>query len=449
MSERESFLRAICDSPDDDTPRLVFADWLEEHGEPERAEFIRLQCALAADPYRPQRTQLTRREGELFKKFGKRWLGAEGLARWIDATYLDAYHWTALYRRGFIEVARFIAPSAFLKAADDLFRLTPLRGLGLHMPYTFTAEQELRATNTYFRLVGLPGHADADPELPEPEEFRRLVASPAFARLSGFEMSSIYTDRRLLEILLGSPAAGGLRELDLSGNPLLQGEALAPLADAPALAGLESLTLNDSWMGPDGLRAVVDSPHRTNLRRLSLGACGNRRFGEEAFRAVTASTSLPRLMDLSLRGQGGGAAGLAALAAWPGLKRLTRLDVGYNFTEYDEPGPYAAALDRLLHSPHWGELRELSVAGDTIPDLGALEVLVNAPNVRTLRVLNLESDYRWGEDGPSPNEAVPLLAGAPHFADGLELRISRKNLPRGGARRLRERFGDGLVLSER
>jgi uncharacterized protein (TIGR02996 family) len=37
-----AFLRGICDSPDDDAPRLVLADWLEEHGQGERAEFIRL-----------------------------------------------------------------------------------------------------------------------------------------------------------------------------------------------------------------------------------------------------------------------------------------------------------------------------------------------------------------------------------------------------------------------
>ncbi|MBN9117731.1 MAG: TIGR02996 domain-containing protein [Planctomycetes bacterium] len=50
MNEREALLRAVCESPDDDTPRLVFADWLDEHDEPERAESIRLQCAVARLP---------------------------------------------------------------------------------------------------------------------------------------------------------------------------------------------------------------------------------------------------------------------------------------------------------------------------------------------------------------------------------------------------------------
>ncbi len=43
MPDRESFVAAIAAAPEDDLPRLVFADYLDEHGEPERAEFIRLQ----------------------------------------------------------------------------------------------------------------------------------------------------------------------------------------------------------------------------------------------------------------------------------------------------------------------------------------------------------------------------------------------------------------------
>ncbi|MDB5308057.1 MAG: hypothetical protein JWO38_2259 [Gemmataceae bacterium] len=46
LAEHEAFLRAIFAAPDEDTPRLVFADFLEENGAPERAEFIRVQCEL-------------------------------------------------------------------------------------------------------------------------------------------------------------------------------------------------------------------------------------------------------------------------------------------------------------------------------------------------------------------------------------------------------------------
>jgi uncharacterized protein (TIGR02996 family) len=47
MSDNEALLAAIAAQPDEDTPRLAFADWLEEHGQPIRAEFIRLQCDIA------------------------------------------------------------------------------------------------------------------------------------------------------------------------------------------------------------------------------------------------------------------------------------------------------------------------------------------------------------------------------------------------------------------
>lgn len=40
---REDFLAAIIADPADDTKRLIYADWLEENGEGERAEFIRGQ----------------------------------------------------------------------------------------------------------------------------------------------------------------------------------------------------------------------------------------------------------------------------------------------------------------------------------------------------------------------------------------------------------------------
>jgi uncharacterized protein (TIGR02996 family) len=57
MEEREGFLRAIREEPDDDVHRLVFADWLEDHDEAEWAALIRHQCGLArllepsADPF--------------------------------------------------------------------------------------------------------------------------------------------------------------------------------------------------------------------------------------------------------------------------------------------------------------------------------------------------------------------------------------------------------------
>src|SRR4051794_40504879 len=46
MADEEAFLQEIAANPEDDTPRLIFADWLEERGD-SQAEFIRAQCAAA------------------------------------------------------------------------------------------------------------------------------------------------------------------------------------------------------------------------------------------------------------------------------------------------------------------------------------------------------------------------------------------------------------------
>lgn len=47
MTDRDALLAAILSDPNDDTPRLIFADWLEDRGETERSEFIRIQIELA------------------------------------------------------------------------------------------------------------------------------------------------------------------------------------------------------------------------------------------------------------------------------------------------------------------------------------------------------------------------------------------------------------------
>ena len=48
--EREAFHAAIWASPDDDLPRLVYADWLDERGEADQAAFLRLLCAVRTCP---------------------------------------------------------------------------------------------------------------------------------------------------------------------------------------------------------------------------------------------------------------------------------------------------------------------------------------------------------------------------------------------------------------
>jgi uncharacterized protein (TIGR02996 family) len=58
-TDHKSFELAILADPADDTVRLVYADWLEENGEPERAAFIRVQIALARAPDTSHCTELS------------------------------------------------------------------------------------------------------------------------------------------------------------------------------------------------------------------------------------------------------------------------------------------------------------------------------------------------------------------------------------------------------
>jgi uncharacterized protein (TIGR02996 family) len=74
MVDDTAFIRAIQADPHDDAPRLIYADWLEEHGDP-RSEFVRTLVARAAEPSkRKHQTRLR----TLRKQFDPLWLAAIG-----------------------------------------------------------------------------------------------------------------------------------------------------------------------------------------------------------------------------------------------------------------------------------------------------------------------------------------------------------------------------------
>jgi uncharacterized protein (TIGR02996 family) len=115
MSDEAALLAAILAHPDEDTPRLVYADWLDEHGQHDRAEFIRIQCDPAADEAAEDRAV------ELEERNRAKWLAGLPLfpgARWE-------------FRRGFPEFLD--APGeAFLECYDAFARSPWLRFLSLY-----------------------------------------------------------------------------------------------------------------------------------------------------------------------------------------------------------------------------------------------------------------------------------------------------------------------------
>jgi uncharacterized protein (TIGR02996 family) len=454
MSDRDALIRAICESPDDDTVRLVFADWLDEHGDPARAAFIRLQCALEGiDPFTPGLREPLQWEWDAIRWYGEHWISEDGLADMVTPDSLWHCPPKTRFRRGFIDRAWFDSPDHFLRTAPALFTRAPITGITLWSSYSVGPDQREWFDNTYYEIYrrehglapgAMPGGGGT--EFPEPDEFRRLVESPLFGKLRSFAMNTLYIDRRHLEILTTSPAAANLRELDLSGNICLVGEAWAPLAESPPLAELESLSLDECYLGLTGLGLLVNSPHLANLRRLSLeGEPERSALGPQGIELICGSRALTQLRELNLHGQSGGAAGLRALGAWPGLARLTRLDLSH-FSAYEEEGERLAAWAAFVRSPHLGALRELNLEGGNLEEL---EAILDSPNLATLCVLTFACEfcsYVGHDEVPLQDEAAALLARCPHLADGLELHLSCKGLSEDAHRQLRDRFGEGLVL---
>lgn len=70
-----ALIQAVVENPDDHEPRLVFADWLEENGEPDRAESARLYCRLVKCLDAPASEYLARQRHELWDMAWMDYLG--------------------------------------------------------------------------------------------------------------------------------------------------------------------------------------------------------------------------------------------------------------------------------------------------------------------------------------------------------------------------------------
>jgi uncharacterized protein (TIGR02996 family) len=199
MNQDDAFLQAICEEPDSDDPRLVYADWLEERGDP-RGELIRLQCRLArmtqADPDWPA---CRGRAAELLDRHQAEWQGP--LTGWPG-------YWR--FRRGFIEELS-VTEAELLARADELFQLFPLRRLTVRPPVRDPAA--LAALPWLGRLARLDlGRCEL-----RGDRLAQLLASPFLPRLSGLFLNDnglVDEDARLLA---ATPALAGLTALHLGG----------------------------------------------------------------------------------------------------------------------------------------------------------------------------------------------------------------------------------------
>jgi uncharacterized protein (TIGR02996 family) len=445
-------VEAIREAPEDDGPRLIYADWLEEHDQPERAEFIRLQCELARTAEGPRAVELRRREQDLL---------AEHAAAW--AANLLPLARSITFRRGMPEQVDLYLID-FRRDADKLFAAAPVRALTVHTGYGSPVLKDLVRCRHLLRLgelrlEGGPCHTAGA---------RVLAASPDLANLTSLSLPQQDLRRPSVQVLASSPHLARLTRLDLPDNHILEG-GLATLAASPHLANLTHLGLAGSRLGDEDALALAHSPHLTKLKALDVAesnfgtpalrellGCANLagltalRLGGEvlghgAAEAVVASGVLAHLRDLALlhidhraatllagpassagltalRLEGNlGETGARALAESPFLKSLVSLDLsGCNL------GPDGVRV--LAASPNLANLTSLALAHNAIGDEGA-RALASSPFLGNLASLDL-----LGNDiGPEGTRALAQSAGLGSLAS-LEVRMNRLGVE--GARAL-------------
>src|SRR5258708_4056061 len=207
MPDEAAFIQTIREHPDDDGPRLVYADWLEEHGECDRAEFIRIQIELARGVKdRVRREQLTQREQALYKKPIIRWVRKN--IRWVD---------TFLFHRGTLSHV-LVKALDYLRRGQELFDLAPIMEISLR---------------------NLNGHV------------RELARAPTLQLLRTLDLCANFLQPSDVSTILASPYLESLRELDLRANRLGNPGARVVLS-TQSLCRLERLLLaNNGIAGGD------------------------------------------------------------------------------------------------------------------------------------------------------------------------------------------------------
>lgn len=131
MTTEQAFLASIAENVEDDAPRLIYADWLEERGQHERAEFIRVQCELAKRGCADQCDALRHRELVLFDDDARtlRWFGLPQpwarIARLEPFTENTADYPYVIVRRGFI-FSITLPCAVFLEHAGAIIEAVPM-----------------------------------------------------------------------------------------------------------------------------------------------------------------------------------------------------------------------------------------------------------------------------------------------------------------------------------
>jgi len=249
MTHEEAFLQDILECPDDDAPRLIYADWLLDHEELEgsakaaRGELIHVQCALARCEPSARPAELQARERELLDAHQREWGSL--------FSRLGCHCWE--YRRGFVEGVGLQA-AAFLAQAPALCRATPLRHLKLYDAASVIARVAASPHLARIRTLDLEDNDLGD------EEIQALAGSPHLATIRTLLLWSNRIGDAGPRALANSPNLAALNRLDLSANTIGDG-GIEALASSPLLGRLVLLDLQRNRIGDEGARALLASPH--------------------------------------------------------------------------------------------------------------------------------------------------------------------------------------------
>jgi uncharacterized protein (TIGR02996 family) len=232
-SELEAeLLSCIYSALDDDRPRLVYADFLQEQGRGPRAELIRSQCALERS-VGVERTRLEALNAVLLKKHFSQ------AKTWAALKKIPARNWT--FRRGFVDGVQ-LSATRFVELAEELFRLVP----------TLQRVRFPEASNETTALAGCAW----------------------LARLKVIDLSKMCTCgscpiENELEVLFQSSHLSNVEELNLADNPLGSRGVLA-LAKSTALPSLRTLNLARTQVGKVGVAALLKASLSAHLELLDL-----------------------------------------------------------------------------------------------------------------------------------------------------------------------------------
>ncbi len=299
MTERDALYAAVCEHPDDDTPRLVFADWLDEHNEGARAEFIRVQIEAERLPAGKKRAAKEARATELLAAHENEW--AEPIKRFVEKPlYGPAY----VFRRGFVETVA-VRPIKFLEDIDDLFELAPLRGLHFFdsgsIDWIAGCERMLRIRELNLSGCVLSASGSDVPQVLRSKYLANLVSLNA----SGFDDNG-HLDSRGLAAIANSKHFQKLERLDV-GNNWMFGDTPARTATVTRkvlwrlganMPALRELCLTAMELKCDEVSGLVGQPWGSCLRKLDLSS---NELGEAGCRALCVSKRLANLEELDLR----------------------------------------------------------------------------------------------------------------------------------------------------